>query len=396
MKKSLIVIYLAVILDAVGIGIIFPVLPVLLEQTGQTENVALYLGAMSALYATMQFVFSPILGALSDKFGRKPILVLSIAGACINYVMLSLSSSFTVLFAGRAVAGMTSATMAIAFAYIADRSTLSQRSKRFGMLNAMFGTGFLIGPILGGLLGEYGAKAPFMVASFLSMINLLLAMLFLSESNFTGSKDTPDAKVNLLRSLRMFSTDKMLQPLMLLFFLLSSTGEAYGVCWALWGKDTFNWSTLSIGVSLGLFGVCQIIVQAYLADFVKQWFGDVKTVILGLSCACLSLIGLAVAWQGWQVYWVIPLFSLGTIGTPILQALASKRTPSEHQGELQGVLMSIVSLASIIAPLLFSSFYFIVKDKWTGAIWLLTMVFYVAAIPLVLCLNRRAPVHEIM
>lgn len=391
MTKSLIVIYLAVILDAMGIGLIFPVLPALLEQTTHADSAAMYLGVMSALYAAMQFVFSPILGALSDKFGRKPILVLSIAGASVNYVMLSISSSLTVLFVGRAVAGMTSATMAVACAYIADRSTSSQRSQRYGMLNAMFGAGFLIGPILGGVLGVYDVKVPFIAAAFLTMLNLLLAMIFLPESNLAGNNETTLAKTNLFGQLSMFATDKTLQPLMLLFFLLSATGEAYGVCWALWGADTFHWSALSIGVSLAFFGVCQIIVQAYLANFAKQRLGDINTVLLGLSCACVSLFGLAVVWQGWQVYWFIPLFSLGTIGTPVLQALAAKQTSSAYQGELQGMLMSIVSLASIIAPLLFSSFYYIVKDKWTGAIWLLTMVFYVAAIPLVLCLNRRAP-----
>ncbi len=182
MNKPLVVIFTAICLDAVGIGLIFPILPHLLQDVTQTQDIAFYVGLMTALYAAMQFVFAPVLGALSDTIGRRPVLLISLAGAAINYAIMAFAPSLTLLLIGRAIAGLTSANMSVASAYITDISPADQRARRFGLFNAMFGAGFIIGPVLGGLLGDYWLRLPFIAAAVLNACNLLLALFVLPES----------------------------------------------------------------------------------------------------------------------------------------------------------------------------------------------------------------------
>ena len=187
---------------------------------------------------------------------------------------------------------------------------------------------------------------------------------------------------------------KGLLPIILVFFFLSATGEAYGISWALWGFDTFGWNGLWIGLSLGTFGVCQTIVQALLPGPAANLLGERGAVLVGISCACVGLGVMAFASQSWMVFAVMPIFALGSIGTPALQALATRQVDGERQGQFQGVLASAVSLASIIAPLGFSSFYFIIQKQWPGAIWLSVIAIYAIAIPLVVLGTRTPPVTQ--
>ncbi|MBB3137284.1 DHA1 family tetracycline resistance protein-like MFS transporter [Rhizobium pisi] len=390
MSKPLIVIFTAIGLDAAGIGLIFPILPRLLQEVTHAENIAPYIGIMTALYALMQFIFAPVLGALSDNLGRRPVLLISLAGAAINYLVMAFAPELWMLLLGRAIAGLTSANVSVAMAYITDISAEDTRARRFGLFNATFGIGFIIGPVLGGLLGDQWLRLPFIAAAVLNACNMLVAYFVLPESRTPAREKIDLAALNPLRPLGWVLSMKGLLPVILVFFILSATGEAYGTCWALWGFDTFRWNGLWVGLSLGAFGVCQTVVQALLPGPAAKRLGERGAVVVGIACACLALLAMAFASQGWVVFAIMPVFALGGIGTPAFQALASRQVDPARQGQLQGVLTSAVSLASIIGPLAFSTFYLAVQKAWPGAIWLSVVVVYVIAVPLVLLGTRAA------
>ncbi len=379
MNRPLIVIYAAIVLDAVGIGLIFPILPALLSDVTHAGNVAPYIGIMTALYAAVQFVFAPVLGALSDRIGRRPVLLISLAGAAINYLFLAFAGSLWLLFAGRAIAGLTSANVSVATAYITDITEEDQRARRFGLLNAMFGIGFIVGPVLGGTLGDTWLRLPFIAAAVLNGVNLLIALFILPESRQPSHEPLDLAALNPLKPLGCVFQVKSLWPLIVIFFLLSATGEAYGTSWALWGGDAFGWNGMMIGLSLGAFGVCQTLAQAFLPGPAVKLLGERAAVLVGLTGASVALIVMAFATQGWMIFAIMPVFALGGLGVPALQAMASRQVNENQQGQLQGVLASALSLASIIAPLGFSSIYAMVRGSWPGAVWLSVVAVYAVA-----------------
>ena len=389
-NRSLAVIYATICLDAVGIGLIFPILPRLLEDVTHSHTIAPYIGVMTALYAVMQFVFAPVLGVLSDRLGRRPVLLISLAGAAINYLIMAFAPQLWMLVLGRAIAGLTSANVSVAMAYITDISPEDTRARRFGLFNAMFGAGFIIGPVLGGLLGDYGLRLPFITAAVLNAANLLLALFVLPESHTPVRRKIDLAALNPLAPLRWAFALKGLLPVIAVFFIMSGIGEVYGTCWALWGFDAFGWDGLWIGLSLGAFGVCQTAVQAFLPGPAAKLLGERGAVFVGIGCACVALAVMAFAHHGWIVFAIMPVFALGSIGTPALQALATRQVDAARQGQFQGVLASAVSLASIIAPLGFSTLYFAVEEAWPGAIWLSVIVVYALAVPLIVLGTRTA------
>jgi DHA1 family tetracycline resistance protein-like MFS transporter len=382
------VIYATVVLDAIGIGLIFPILPALLQEVTQAASVAPYIGIMTALYALMQFIFAPVLGALSDRLGRRPVLLVSLAGAAVNYLFLAFAPSLWMLLLGRAIAGLTSANVSVATACITDISPEQTRARRFGLLNAMFGAGFIIGPVLGGALGDTGLRLPFMAAAVLTTCNLLLAFFTLPESRPPMRQPMGEkidlAALNPLRPLRWVFSNKNLLPITVIFFTFSAAGEVYGVCWALWGHDAFEWNGLWIGLSLGAFGVCQALAQAFLPGPAVKLLGERATILGGVACACVALVVMAFATRSWMIFAIMPVFALGGIGAPALQSLATRQVADDRQGQFQGVLASSVSLASVLCPLVFSSIYFGVRAYWPGAVWLSVIVVYAALVPLVL------------
>ena len=393
MNKPLIVIFATIVLDAVGIGLIFPILPSLLQDVTHANNVAPYIGIMTALYAIMQFICAPVLGSLSDRIGRRPVLLISLAGAAINYLFLAFASNLWMLLLGRAIAGLTSANISVATAYITDISPEDQRARRFGLFNAMFGIGFIIGPVLGGALGDHWLRLPFIAAAVLNACNLLLAFFVLPESRPPSRAKIDLATLNPLRPLRWVVSVKSLLPFILIFFLFSATGEAYATCWALWGNDTFQWNGLWVGLSLGTFGICQTLAQAFLPGPAVKLLGERAAILIGLAGACLALIVMAFATQSWVIFAIMPVFALGGIGVPALQSLATRQVDDSQQGQFQGVLASALSLASIVAPLGFSSFYFLFREQWSGAIWLSVVAVYAISLPLVLGLRLKKPEH---
>lgn len=225
MTRSLTVIFTAIVLDAVGIGLIFPLLPQLLQEITHADNVAPYIGTLTALYAVMQFVFAPVLGALSDRLGRRPVLLISLAGAAVNYLFLAFAPNLLLLFIGRAIAGLTSANVSVATAYITDISPEEKRARRFGLFNAMFGLGFIIGPVLGGVLGDHWLRLPFIAAAALNGANLLLALFVLPESRPGSRERIALSALNPLKPLSAVLEVKSLLPVIILFFLFSATGE---------------------------------------------------------------------------------------------------------------------------------------------------------------------------
>lgn len=392
MNRALLAIFAAVALDAVGIGLIFPILPRLIEDVTHASSAASYIGVLTALYALMQFICAPTLGALSDRVGRRPVLLISLAGAAINYVIMAFAPSIALLAIGRAIGGLTSANISVATAYITDISPEEKRAKRFGIFNAMFGIGFILGPVLGGMLGDYWLRLPFIVAAALNAGNCLLALFVLPESRVAGQGSFDLATLNPLRPLRWAFEMKALTPIVILFFLLSATGEVYGTCWALWGTDVFRWNGFWIGLSLGVFGICQSLAQALLPGPAVRILGERGAVLIGIGAACVALAALAFATRAWTVFAIMPVVSLAGIGTPALQSLATRVVDDDRQGQFQGLLSAAMSLASIVGPLTFSSIYFSVHQWWPGAIWLSAIAFNAIAIPIVL--NLRFALHR--
>jgi len=389
MRRPLVVIFTTIGLDAVGIGLVFPILPRLLTEVTHSRNIASVIGIMTALYAVMQFIFAPVLGALSDKLGRRPVLLVSLAGAAINYVVMAFAPQLWMLLVGRAVAGLTSANVSVATAYITDISPENERARRFGLFNAMFGIGFIVGPVLGGVLGDYWVRLPFIAAAALNAGNLLLALFVLPESRTESHEKIDLAALNPLRPLRWAVSMKSLMPVVFVFFLLATAGEACGTCWALWGGDAFHWNGRWIGLSLGTFGLCQSLAQAFLPGPAVRILGERKAVLTGIAGACVALVTMAFAREGWIAFAIMPVFALAGIGTPTLQTLATRLVDESQQGQFQGVLASALSFASIVGPLAFSTIYFAAQKHWPGAIWLAAVVANVVVVPLVLRLALR-------
>jgi DHA1 family tetracycline resistance protein-like MFS transporter len=393
MNKALVVILAAVMLDAVGIGLIFPILPALLREVGHTTDIATILGVMLALYSACQFLFSPVLGVLSDRFGRRPVLLISLAGAAIDYVVMAFAPELWLLVIGRAIAGITSANMAVATAYLTDISSEEQRAKRFGLLHAMFGIGFIIGPVLGGILGDIWLRSPFLVAALLNAANFALALFVLPESR-PGKREarfTWDT-LNPFKPLAWALTFKALIPLMAIYLVMNLVGTVYGTTWAIYSEDVFAWNGMMIGLSLGAFGVFHALAQAFLTGPAVARLGERWALIVGMGFETGAMLTLAFATQGWILFAMAPVFALGGIGMPALQSLTTRQVDSNRQGQLQGVLASLVSLASVFGPLFFSFVYNGLRPSWPGAIWLVAICIYLVALPLMAGIRR--PIAE--
>ncbi|MDC5086561.1 TCR/Tet family MFS transporter [Acinetobacter baumannii] len=388
MNRSLFIIFATITLDAIGIGLIFPILPLLLQDMTHSTHIAVYMGILASLYAAMQFIFSPLLGALSDRWGRRPVLLISLAGSAVNYLFLTFSHSLILLLIGRIIAGITSANMAVASTYIVDVSQENNRAKYFGLINAMFGAGFIIGPVLGGFLSEYGLRLPFLVAAILTGLNLLFAYFILPETRRVTSEGKQLSTLNPFKIFAGISSIRGVLPFVMTFFIFSAIGEVYGVCWALWGHDTFQWSGFWVGLSLGAFGLCQMLVQALIPSHASRLLGNRNAVLIGIACSCLALAVMAFAQSGWMIFAIMPIFALGSMGTPSLQALASQKVSADQQGQFQGVIASTVSMASMIAPMFFSTLYFQFQEKWPGAIWLSVILIYLITLPIILYSTR--------
>jgi DHA1 family tetracycline resistance protein-like MFS transporter len=395
LNKALIVILAAVMIDAIGIGLIFPILPALLKDVAHTGEVATIFGLMLALYSAMQFLFSPVMGVLSDRYGRRPVLLVSLAGAAIDYLVMAFAPELWMLVIGRAIAGLTSANMAVATAYITDISAEDERAKRFGYFHAMFGIGFIIGPVLGGILGDMWIRAPFIAAALLNAANFALALFVLPESRRGDAGTTFDfSNLNPFKPLGWALTFRSLLPLMAIFIIMNFVGTMYGTVWALFSIDAFAWSATLVGLSLGTFGLFHAGAQAFLTGPAVRWLGERWALVVGMGFELTALVILGFATQGWILFALAPLFALGGIGMPALQAITTQQVDEANQGKLQGVLASLVSLSAVFGPLFFSFIYFALKPTWPGAIWIVGAAVYLLALPIMLSIRRTAEIRE--
>ena len=358
MNKALIVILSTVALDAIGAGLIFPILPDLLREVMGGDDFGFLYGLMLSVFAIMQFVFSPVLGALSDRFGRRPVLLLSLAGTLIDYLVMGLSPLGWVLVVGRAVAGITSANMAVASAYITDITPAAQRAQRFGTIGAVMSTGFIIGPVIGGVMGAWWLRSPFLAAALFNGLNLLVALFALPESRSTSQDKFELKELNPLRPLLWLWTFKDLLPLVTVFVVFGLVAAIPGTVWVLYGAERFGWDSVHLGLSLSVFGVSGALAQAFLVGPLSRRFGDLGTLMIGVAFDMLAYTLMAFATQSWMGYAVAPLFALGGVAMPALQSLATSRVSDEQQGQLQGVLASLMSLAGIVGPVLTTALLF--------------------------------------
>lgn len=346
-------IFITLMIDVTGLGLIIPVLPKLIEQLihGDISQASRYGGFLTFTYAIMQFLFAPVLGGLSDKFGRRPVLLFSLFGFALDYLFLSFAPTIGWLFVGRAIAGITGASFTTATAYIADISTPENRAQNFGMVGAAFGLGFIIGPVIGGLLGSFGPRIPFMAAAGLSFLNWLYGYFILPESlSKANRREFSWKRANPLGSLRHLGKYPALGGLIISFMLISLASHAVQSNWSFFGIEKFQWSEKMIGISLGVVGLFVAIVQGGLIRIINPKLGNEKSVYIGLLLYAIGLLLFAFASQSWMMFVFLIPYCLGGISGPALQSIISGNVPANEQGELQGALTSLISLTSIIGP----------------------------------------------
>lgn len=352
-------IFVTLLIDVMGWGLIIPVMADLIaELKGIPVNVASTYGAfLLSSFAITQFLFSPLVGNLSDRFGRRPVLLISLLGFGIDYLILAWAPTYGWLFVGRIIAGITGASFTTASSYIADISTdETTRAKNFGLIGAAFGLGFVLGPALGGLLATWGLRAPFYAAAVLCLLNCLFGLLLLPESLPKSSRRAFDWKrANPLGSLRFLMEHKEIGGLAISFFLIYLGAQAVQGSWNFFTIYQFDWSEGMIGISLAVVGVLTGLVQGGLTRILNPKIGNEKSIYLGLSLYALGLVLFAFATEGWMMFVFLVPYCLGGICGPSLQSLIAGYVDSSQQGELQGALTSLMSLTTILGPLIMNS-----------------------------------------
>ncbi len=362
-------IFITLLIDVIGIGIIIPVVPQLIANlTGKgISEASTYGGWLTFSYAIMQFVFAPVLGGLSDRFGRRPVLLFSLLGLGIDYVFQAFAPTILWLFVGRIFAGITGASFTTATAYIADISTPEKRAQNFGMVGAAFGLGFIIGPVIGGLASEWGSHVPFLVAASFSFINLIYGFFVLPESLKMKERRRFELKrANPLGSLTHLKRYPVVAGLISSFVLLYVASHAVQSNWTYFTMYKFNWDEKLVGYSLGFVGLMIALVQGGLIRVIIPKLGQEKSIYVGLLLNAMALVLFGLVWKGWMMYAVLIPYALGGIAGPALQGIISTQVPSNEQGELQGALTSLVSITSIVGPPLMNNLfaYFTAPDAF--------------------------------
>jgi DHA1 family tetracycline resistance protein-like MFS transporter len=352
-KAALRFIFFTLLIDVTGLGLIIPVIPKLIEQLtgGDVSAASQWGGWLTFAYAIMQFIFAPVLGNLSDKYGRRPILLASLLGFGIDYLFVAFAPTIGWLFVGRLVAGVTGASFTTASAYIADISTPQNRAQNFGLIGAAFGIGFIIGPVVGGLLGSYGTRVPFLVAAGLCLVNALYGYFILPESLSKDQRRPFDwRRANPMGSLMHLRKYPGISGLIGSLILIYIAGHAVQSNWTFFTIEKFGWTERLIGISLGAFGLLIALVQGGLIRFVQPRLGNDRSVFVGLALYTIGLVLFAFASQSWMLFAFMVPYCLGGIAGPALQAIISGHVPANEQGELQGALTSLISATSIVGP----------------------------------------------
>jgi DHA1 family tetracycline resistance protein-like MFS transporter len=355
MPLPLLFILITVALDAIGIGLIFPVMPDLIREVSATtlSEAAVWGGILATSFAVMQFLFGPVLGALSDRFGRRPVLLVSLALMMADYLVMAVAASIWLLLALRVVSGIAAATYSTAAAYIADITPPDQRGKRFGLIGACFGVGFVLGPVIGGLLAGIDTRAPFLVAAGLAGANLIFGLIVLPETVTDATRRSfALARANPLGALRSVSRLPGLGRTLACFLILGIAMNVYPATWAYFGQARFGWDSGMVGISLAVYGLSFAVGQAVLVGPLIRRFGEHRAAFYGMWVDVVTLAALGLVISPSLALVIIPVTALGGVVTPSLQAIASRAAPADAQGEVQGVMASLNAIAMIVSPLI--------------------------------------------
>ncbi len=397
-RLPLIFILTTLMIDAMGIGLIIPVMPALIREVdgGTLGQAALWGGVLTTVFAVMQFACGPILGSLSDRYGRRPVLLISLGVMALDYLVMAVAGTIWLLLLGRMVAGVTAATQPVGYAFVADISKPEEKAARFGLIGAAFGLGFVIGPLMGGLLGELGTRAPFYAAAGLAALNLVFGYFVLPET-VTDRIRRPFqwTRANPFGSFAALNRLPGIGRLVAMFFLYQVAFTVYPAVWAYFTEARFGWDSAMIGISLAAFGIAMALVQGGLIRVFLARFGERNTVKFGLAFNACAFLALAFVANGTVAMILTPLTALGAVVTPALQGMLSRRVHDDAQGELQGVLTSAGSLAMIVSPMLMTTLFFAFTDGVVpvylpGAPFLLSMAL-MGVCALIFTSRRRLP-----
>ncbi len=375
-------IFITLLIDVIGFGVIIPVMPGLI---GHLKNVdvstaAKYGSYLTVAYALTQFICAPILGNLSDKYGRRKVLLISLFGFGIDYIFMALAPTYGWLFIGRVIAGITGSSFTTAAAYIADISTAENRAKNFGMIGAAFGLGFIIGPLLGGVISQLGERLPFYAAACLALLNWVYGFFVLPESlKQENRREFQWKRANPVGSLMYLMKYHSVVPLIISIFLLYTAAHAVMSNWSYFTMHRFNWNESLVGISLAVVGLLVGIVQAGLTRIINPKIGSEKSLYYGLALYSIGMLLFALANQSWMMFVFLVPYCLGGIAQPALQAVMAGRVPPNAQGELQGSITSTMSLSAIIGPFVMNNlFFYFTHDK--APIYLPGAPFFLGAI----------------
>ncbi|VXC09034.1 Tetracycline resistance protein, class C [Flavobacterium sp. 9R] len=359
-NNALLFIFITVLVDVIGLGIIIPIVPKLIENlTGLGINEASkYGGWLLFSFAMMQFIFSPILGGLSDRFGRRPILLLSLFGLGLDYIFHAFAPTIAWLFVGRIIAGIMGASFSTATAYIADISTPEKRAQNFGLIGAAFGLGFIIGPVIGGISSKWGTNVPFLIAAGLTLLNVIYGYFVLPESLSKDNRRAFDWKrANPISSLQNLKKYPVVSGLVISLVLTFIASHAVQSNWSFYTIYKFNWTPEIVGYSLAVVGVLVAFVQGFLIRKIIPRLGQVKSIYLGMSFSALGLLLFGLASESWMMFAFLIPYCLGGIAGPSIQGVISSQVPANEQGELQGALTSLMSLCGVFGPLLMTNLF---------------------------------------
>lgn len=393
-RHALAFIVAVVLIDAISFGIILPVMPQLIISLSDVSlsEASRIGGFLMFTYAALQFFAAPILGNLGDRYGRRPVLLFTLAALSLDYLLMAAAPTLLWLFLARMIAGVASSTFSLSYAYITDITPVEQRAQRFGMIGAAFGGGFILGPVIGGFLGEFGPRFPFYAAAVLGLLNLIYGYFVLGESLSPGQRRPFELKrANPIGAMLQIRKYPVVLGLAIAYFLYMLGHLSLPSTWTYYTIEKFAWTESQIGLSLGFAGVFMILVQAFLIRWAIPVLGAFKAGIVGMLAIIIGFLGYAFAATGWQLYPWLALASISGFVTPAFQSIMTSQIPANAQGELQGALSSINSITSILGPLLMTQLFAAFTAK-QASFYFPGVSFFAAAILSVLCLLIFVPV----